>query len=88
MTHIHRTGSIESRATALHEYLRENAKGKAVNLLGHSMGGLDGRHLITHIKPNEYRPASLTTLCTPHRGSPFMDWCVVCPDLVKSENTS
>ncbi|KAH0586460.1 hypothetical protein H2248_007692 [Termitomyces sp. 'cryptogamus'] len=39
------------------------------------MGGLDCRHLITHIKPEVYAPLSLTTISTPHRGSPFMDWC-------------
>lgn len=37
-----------------------------------------GRHLISHIKPTEYTPLSLTTISTPHRGSPFMDWCAVC----------
>ncbi|RKP08667.1 Alpha/Beta hydrolase protein, partial [Thamnocephalis sphaerospora] len=46
-----------------------------VNLIAHSMGGLDGRHLITHLRPETYRVRSLTTISTPHRGSPFMDWC-------------
>jgi triacylglycerol lipase len=45
--------------------------------MAHSMGGLDGRHLITHIRPTEYVPLSLTSISTPHRGSPFMDWCAV-----------
>ena len=39
------------------------------------MGGLDCRHLITHLNPTHYRPISLTTLSTPHRGSSFMDFC-------------
>jgi triacylglycerol lipase len=39
------------------------------------MGGLDCRQLITRINPSEYRPVSLTTLSTPHRGSSFMDFC-------------
>ncbi|KAI6166632.1 lipase [Pisolithus thermaeus] len=43
--------------------------------MAHSMGGLDCRHLITHIKPTDYVPLSLTSISTPHRGSPFMDWC-------------
>ncbi|KAG8811363.1 hypothetical protein FRC17_002508 [Serendipita sp. 399] len=38
------------------------------------MGGLDCRYLISNIKPVEYTPRTLTTVCTPHRGSPFMDW--------------
>ena len=50
-------------------------KGAAVNLVAHSMGGLDCRYLISRIKPKSYTPISLTTIGTPHRGSPFMDWC-------------
>ncbi|KZV64141.1 alpha/beta-hydrolase [Peniophora sp. CONT] len=69
------TGSIASRAAELDRFLQTRARGRGVNLLAHSMGGLDGRHLITHIRPREYAPLSLTTVGTPHRGSPFMDWC-------------
>lgn len=71
------TGSIKERAESLHRFLCENeeAKGQRLNFVGHSMGGLDARYLFSHIKPTEYTPASLTTLSTPHRGSPFMDWC-------------
>jgi triacylglycerol lipase len=50
-------------------------KNTEVNFIAHSMGGLDCRHLITHINPMQYRPISLTTLSTPHRGSSFMDFC-------------
>jgi triacylglycerol esterase/lipase EstA (alpha/beta hydrolase family) len=50
-------------------------KNAEVNFLAHSMGGLDCRHLITHINPTHYQPVSLTTLSTPHRGSSFMDFC-------------
>ena len=48
-----------------------------MNILAHSMGGLDGRHLLTHILPSDpaYQVRSLTTLSTPHRGSEFMAWC-------------
>lgn len=65
----------------MHSVLRNDQKlrGKDVNLIGHSMGGLDCRHLLTHIRPQEYNPVSLTTLATPHRGSPFMAWWWVCP---------
>jgi triacylglycerol esterase/lipase EstA (alpha/beta hydrolase family) len=54
---------------------RKLEKNTEVNFLAHSMGGLDCRHLITHISPQQYRPISLTTLSTPHRGSSFMDFC-------------
>lgn len=70
------TGTIAERARALHAQLEKVlAQGQKINLLAHSMGGLDCRHLITHIKPQNYTPVSLTTLSCPHRGSPFMDWC-------------
>ena len=70
------TGTIAERARALHRQLDGLlAPGTDVNLLAHSMGGLDCRHLITHVAPQRYRPVSLTTLSCPHRGSPFMDWC-------------
>ncbi|KAL5501802.1 hypothetical protein ACEPAH_9062 [Sanghuangporus vaninii] len=75
VTGVPGTGSIESRAKRLDEYLRDKAPGRDINLMAHSMGGLDCRHLITHVKPKGYNPVSLTTICTPHRGSPFMDWC-------------
>ncbi|KZT37356.1 alpha/beta-hydrolase [Sistotremastrum suecicum HHB10207 ss-3] len=71
------TGSIVERAEEMHRFLREKAKGRNINFLAHSMGGLDCRHVITHIRPTEYHPISLTTISTPHRGSPFMDWCLV-----------
>ncbi|KAJ3559374.1 hypothetical protein NP233_g11279 [Leucocoprinus birnbaumii] len=76
VTSVPGTGSIASRATRLDEQLRVKARGRGINLLAHSMGGLDSRYLITHLRPSEYAPLSLTSVSTPHRGSPFMDWCV------------
>ncbi|KAF9649780.1 alpha/beta-hydrolase [Thelephora ganbajun] len=75
VTSVPSTGSIASRATTLHNFLQSKAIGRGVNFIGHSMGGLDCRHLISHFNPTEYSPLSLTTVGTPHRGSPFMDWC-------------
>src|SRR5271169_866430 len=70
------TGTIAERAAAMNEFLsRTLDKNTEVNFLAHSMGGLDCRHLITHINPTIYHPISLTTLSTPHRGSSFMDFC-------------
>ncbi|PWN91485.1 alpha/beta-hydrolase [Acaromyces ingoldii] len=75
------TGAIADRALALHKFLMSpeaGLRGKKINFIGHSMGGLDARHVISVIKPDtkgEYEPVSLTTVATPHRGSPFMDWC-------------
>ncbi|KAG6919636.1 hypothetical protein DXG01_003500 [Tephrocybe rancida] len=75
VTSVPGTGSITSRAEILDRQLQHKARGRGVNFLAHSMGGLDCRHLITHIKPEVYAPLSLTSISTPHRGSPFMDWC-------------
>ncbi|EPQ54812.1 alpha/beta-hydrolase [Gloeophyllum trabeum ATCC 11539] len=75
VTSVPATGSIASRAENLDRALKDRARGKGINFMAHSMGGLDCRHLISHIKPRDYTPVSLTTVATPHRGSPFMDWC-------------
>jgi hypothetical protein len=75
VTAVPGTGSIASRAENLDRVLQEKARGRGINFMAHSMGGLDCRHLITHVQPSEYTPLSLTTISTPHRGSPFMDWC-------------
>ncbi|KAG6820623.1 hypothetical protein H0H93_014226 [Arthromyces matolae] len=75
VTSVPGTGSIVSRAEILDRQLQHKATGRGINFLAHSMGGLDCRHLISHIKPEVYAPLSLTTISTPHRGSPFMDWC-------------
>ncbi|KAF8627428.1 hypothetical protein AX17_006243 [Amanita inopinata Kibby_2008] len=75
VTSVPGTGSISSRSECLDRQLKDKARGCRINLLAHSMGGLDCRYLISRIKPTDYIPLSLTTISTPHRGSPFMDWC-------------
>ncbi|ORX95956.1 alpha/beta-hydrolase [Basidiobolus meristosporus CBS 931.73] len=75
ITGVSRTGEIRRRAQEIHSCLEVAAAGDRVNFIAHSMGGLDCRYLITHLRPKKYKVQSLTTLCTPHRGSPFMDWC-------------
>lgn len=44
-----------------------------VHVIGHSMGGLDARHAIVHEGLAE-KIAALTTIGTPHSGSPVADW--------------
>src|SRR5262249_51243807 len=44
-----------------------------INLVAHSMGGLDARFLISHLGMAG-RVRSLTTVATPHRGSALADW--------------
>lgn len=44
-----------------------------VHIIGHSMGGLDARHMIVDLGMQD-RVCSLTTVGTPHLGSSFADW--------------
>jgi triacylglycerol lipase len=65
--------TIERRATQLKERIeREFPDGEKVNLIAHSMGGLDCRYLASRLGFAE-RVASVTTIGTPHRGSFLAD---------------
>ncbi|BGP47437.1 lipase 2 [Rhodotorula kratochvilovae] len=68
------SASIEERAKVLCQLIGERFPGREVNLIGHSMGGLDGRFLISRLKPTNFKVRSLTTISTPHRGSSFADY--------------
>ncbi|BEI98357.1 hypothetical protein CcaverHIS631_0306560 [Cutaneotrichosporon cavernicola] len=70
------TGSIMERAEVLHNSIKDRFPGRTVNLIAHSMGGLDCRYLASQIKPSEFNICSLTTVSTPHRGSPFADYVI------------
>jgi triacylglycerol lipase len=69
------SGSVDLRATELRDHinsiLSDSGKEK-VHIIGHSMGGLDARHMIVD-KGMADRVASLTTIGTPHLGSPAAD---------------
>ena len=49
-----------------------------VNLIAHSKGGLDAKWMIEHLDMAE-KVASLTTLCTPHQGSPVASFVLKFP---------
>ncbi len=58
------------------EVLKKTGADK-VNIIAHSMGGLDARHMLFNDRNNgkvHERIASLTTISTPHHGSQFADW--------------
>ncbi|KAI9283385.1 Alpha/Beta hydrolase protein [Sporodiniella umbellata] len=74
VTKVPHAGSIWERSLALHNILKSILVGKKINFVAHSMGGLDCRHLIANHCDRPYRVQSLSTVCTPHRGSPVMDW--------------
>jgi triacylglycerol lipase len=65
-------GTVAKRAEALTSQLfRMDTSSFA--LVAHSMGGLDARHLITHLDPDR-RVKSLLTVATPHRGTLVANW--------------
>jgi triacylglycerol lipase len=69
------TGSVAQRAAQLKAFLDKESPHEPVHLIAHSMGGLDSRYLISRLGMAP-RVLSLTTLGTPHRGTPFADWGV------------
>lgn len=74
ITTVPASGSIESRAEHLGKEIAAKANGKAVNIIAHSMGGLDSRYMISRLQPENVSVLSLTTIATPHRGSSFADY--------------
>ncbi|CCK68374.1 triglyceride lipase KNAG_0A07210 [Huiozyma naganishii CBS 8797] len=93
-------GSIEERAAALHGILKRKTAEQLgstrdpptekhparVNLIAHSMGGLDARYLISRIPSSEknYEVVSLTAISTPHQGSEMADFVVENFQLMKT----
>lgn len=64
-------GTVENNALQLKNYilrLMEKTGAEKVNLIGYSKGGLDAKMMIEKLDMAE-TVASLTTVCTPHKGS-------------------
>nr|MBE6544705.1 hypothetical protein [Oscillospiraceae bacterium] len=64
-------GSIETNADQLKHFVervKAECQCEKVNIIAHSKGGLDSKYMITELDMED-SVASLTTLCTPHRGS-------------------
>ncbi|MHB1422444.1 MAG: esterase/lipase family protein [Gemmataceae bacterium] len=66
------TGGVVARAEQLRDLIRHWTD-EPINLIAHSMGGLDARYLIAHLGMAN-RVASLTTITTPHHGTTIADW--------------
>jgi triacylglycerol lipase len=64
-------GSIAARAETLADSVRGLPVSR-VNVIAHSMGGLDARYAISRLGLHE-RVASLVTIATPHWGTPLAD---------------
>ncbi len=67
----HDSSEVRARTLAT-ELAPMVAKSGKVNVIAHSMGGLDARVLVSELGWGD-RVASLTTISTPHRGSAFAD---------------
>ena len=75
-------GTIENNAGQLKKQIDEiliKEKAEKVNLIAHSKGGLDCKYLIGEFQIED-KVASLTTLCTPHKGSPVASKIMKCPE--------
>lgn len=66
------TGGVVERAVMLRELIRRWTS-EPVNIVAHSMGGLDARYLITHLHMAS-QVKTLTTISTPHHGTYMADW--------------
>lgn len=77
-------GRIETRAEnwvrLIREFCTEHGYEK-VNVIAHSMGGLDMRYALSKMDVAEH-VASLTTLATPHHGSSLADLVLKAPEIV------
>ena len=81
VTKVHPCGGIPRRAAELKKAIHEGLSSLNLNgdtrllLVAHSMGGLDARYMIHSLGMHD-RVAGLLSVTTPHRGSPYADWCV------------
>lgn len=74
-------GSVENNAAQLKEELlalMADTGADKVNIVAHSKGGLDAKYMIARLDMAD-SVASLTTLCTPHKGSPVASFVLRFP---------
>lgn len=76
------TGTVAERAENLSLTIKKCTTEKLI-LIGHSMGGLDGRFLIHHLDP-DHRVQTLITISTPHHGTALAPWILDSPGLFQS----
>jgi triacylglycerol lipase len=72
---LSRMCGIATRAAELKRFIEKRVPTGPVHLIGHSMGGLDSRYMVSRLGMAE-RVKSVTTIGTPHRGTAFADWGV------------
>jgi triacylglycerol lipase len=72
---LHPTAAVADRAQQFKDFLLRESPDEPVHLIAHSLGGLDSRYMISRLGMAK-KVLSLTTLGTPHHGTPFADWLV------------
>ncbi len=78
-------GTVENNAHQLKNYILkilETTGAEKVNLIGYSKGGLDAKMMIEKLDMAE-KIASLTTVCTPHKGSVIASFVWGWPEPIK-----
>jgi triacylglycerol lipase len=68
------TSGVAARAEQLRDQIRAWTD-QPVNVIAHSMGGLDARYMITRLGMAD-RVRSLTTIATPHYGTYLVEWFI------------
>ena len=69
-------GTVENNAAQLKAQIKRifaDTGCEKINLIAHSKGGLDSKYMIQHLGMED-AVATLTTLCTPHKGSRLASW--------------
>ena len=78
-------GTIENNAQQLKDEIiriMKECNVDKVNIIAHSKGGLDSKYLINNLDFADH-VASLTTICTPHKGSPVANFMLKLPNFLK-----
>jgi triacylglycerol lipase len=78
-TNVDFAGSVNLRAHQLSDRIKHILTGRGaekVHIIAHSMGGLDARHMIVDLEGMADQVASLTTIGTPHLGTPVADFAI------------
>lgn len=79
-TNVEWAGGVDVRSRSLKRQIEgvlddDGLAAEKVHIIAHSMGGLDARHMLYDNRQDGFHAkiASLTTIATPHRGSPAAD---------------
>lgn len=84
--HVNPYDVVEVRARAWEQRIArvlEETQAERVHLIAYSSGGLDARYLVSALGRADW-VASLTTLSTPHHGTPLCDYVLARPERLRA----